>query len=54
MWWRCCQTNKPKHQYSFDVYFYEINNERHSVRTASRLISKVLRFQNELTELNRL
>ena len=51
---RCCQTNQPKHQYSFDEYFYEVTNERHSVRAASRLSLNVLRFESDLFELNRL
>ena len=50
----CCQTNEPKHQYSFDDYFYEVTNERHSVRAASRLSLIVLRFESDLCELNRL
>ena len=32
----CCQTNEPKHQYSFDAHVYEVTKERHSVRAASR------------------
>ena len=51
---RCCQTNEPKHQYSFDAYFYEVTKERHSVRAASRLSLNVLRFESDLCELNRL
>ena len=50
----CCQTNEPKHQYSFDEFFYEVTNERHSVRAASRLSLNVLRFESDLCELNRL
>ena len=46
--WRCYQTNEPKHQYSFYVYFYEINNEHHRMRAASRLILNVLRFESDL------
>ena len=49
-----CQTNESKHQYSFDEYFYEITNERHSVRAASRLSLNILRFESDLCELNRL
>ena len=52
--WRCCQTNAPKHQYSFDEYFYEVTKERHSLRTASLLSLNVLRFESDLCELNRL
>ena len=52
--WRCCQTNEPKHEYSFDVYIYKVTKERHSVRAASRLSLKVLRFESDLCELNRL
>ena len=51
---RCCQTNEPKHQYSFDGYFYEVTKERHSVRAASRLSLNVLRFESDLCELNKL
>ena len=51
---RCCQTNEPKHQYSFDGYVYEVTNERHSVRAASRFSLNVLRFESDLCELNRL
>ena len=36
------------------VIFYEITKERHSVRAASRLILKVVRFESDLWELNRL
>ena len=50
----CCQTNEPKHQYSFDEYVYEITKDRHSVRAASRLSLNVLRFESDLCELNRL
>jgi len=50
----CCQTNGPKHQYSFDEYVYEITKERHSVRAASRYSLNVLRFESDLCELNRL
>ena len=50
----CCQTNEPKHQYSFDGYVYEVTNERHSVRAASRFSLNVLRFESDLCELNRL
>ena len=50
----CCQTNEPKHQYLVDGYFYEVNNERHSVRAASRFSLNVLRFESDLCELNRL
>ena len=50
----CCQTKEPKHQYSFDEYFYEVTYERHSVRAASRLSLNVLRFESDLCELNRL
>ena len=52
--WRCCQTNEPKHQYLVDEYFYEVTNERHSVRAASRFSLNVLRFESDLCELNRL
>ena len=34
--------------------FYEISKERHSVRAASRFSLKVLRFESDLCELNRL
>ena len=51
---RCCQTNEPKHQYSFDEYFYEGTSERHSVRAASRLSLNVLLLEDDLCELNRL
>ena len=51
---RCCQTNEPKHQHSFDGNFYEITKERHSVRAASRLSLNVLRFESDLCELNKL
>ena len=51
---RCCQTNEPKHQYSFDGYVYEVTKERHSVRAASRFSLNVLRFESDLCELNRL
>ena len=50
----CCQTNEPKHQYSFDQYFYELTKERHSVIAASRFSLNVLRFESDLCELNRL
>ena len=43
----CCQTNEPKHQYLVDGYFYEFNNERHSVRATSRFSLNVLRFESE-------
>ena len=51
---RYCQTNEPKHQYSFDEYFYEVTNERHSVRAASRFSLNVLRFESDFCELNKL
>ena len=51
---RCCQTNEPKHQYLVDGYFYEVTNERHSVRAASRFSLNVLRVESDLCELNRL
>ena len=47
----CCQTNEPKHQYSFDEYFYEVTNERHSVSAASRFSLNVLRFESCLGPL---
>ena len=50
----CCETNEPKHEYSFDVYIYKVTKERHSVRAASRVSLKVLRFERDLCELNRL
>ena len=50
----CCQTNEPKHQYSFNEYLYEVTKERHSVRAASRLSLNVLRFESDLCELNKL
>jgi len=34
--------------------FYEVTNERHSVRAASRFSLNVLRFESDLCELNRL
>jgi len=49
-----CQTNEPNHQYSFDGFSYEVTNERHSVRAASRLSLNVLRFESDLCELNKL
>ena len=52
--WRCCQTNEPKHQHSFEAHVYELTKERHSVRAASRLSLNVLRFESDLCELNRL
>ncbi len=51
---RFCQTKEPKHQYSFDEYFYEVTKERHSVRAASRFSLNVRRFESDLCELNRL
>ena len=45
---RCCQTNEPKHQYSFDEYVHEVTKERHSVRAASRLSLNVLRLESDL------
>ena len=50
----CCQTNEPKHQYSFDGYVYQVTKERYSVRAASRLSLNVLRLASDLCELNRL
>ena len=50
----CCQTKEPKHQYSFDEYFYEVTNERHSLRAASWFSLNVLRFESDLCELNKL
>jgi hypothetical protein len=50
----CCQTNEPKHQYSFGEFCYEVTKERHSVRAASRFSLNVLRFERDLCELNRL
>ena len=47
----CCQTNEPKHEYSFDVYIYKVTKERNSVRAASRFSLKVLRFESDLCEL---
>ena len=41
----CCQTNEPKHQYSFDAHVYEVTKERHSVRAASRFSLNVLRVE---------
>ena len=49
-----CQTNEPKHQYSYDGFFYEVTKDRHSVRAASWLSLNVLRFESDLCELNRL
>ena len=51
---RCCQTNERAHQYLVDGNFYEITKERHSVRVASRFSLKILRFESDLCELNRL
>jgi len=34
--------------------FYGVTKERHSVRAASRLNLKLLRFESDLCELNRL
>ena len=51
---RCCQTNEPNHQYSFDGFSYEVTKERHSVRAASRFSLNVLRFESDLCELNKL
>ena len=50
----CCQTNEHEHRYLVDGNFYEITKDRHSVRAASRLSLKVLRFVSDLWELNRL
>ena len=50
----CCQTNEPKHQYSFDEYVHEVTKQRHSVRAASRFSLNLLRFERDLCELNRL
>ena len=47
----CCQTNEPKHQYSFDENVYEVTKDRHSVRAASRFSLKVLRVDSDLCEL---
>ena len=44
----------PSISIRFDGYFYEITKERHSVRAASRFSLKVLRFESDLCELNRL
>ena len=52
--WRCCQTNERAHQYLVDGNFYEITKERHSVRAVSRFSLKILRFESDLCELNRL
>ena len=51
---RCCQTKQPKHQKPEERGFYEAIRERHSVRAVSRLSLKVLRFESDLCELNRL
>ena len=36
------------------VIFYKVTKDRHSVRAASRFSLKVLRFESDLCELNRL
>ena len=40
--YRCCQTNRLKHQKPWEREFYEAIRERHSVRTASRLSLKLV------------
>ena len=50
----CCQTNWLKHHKPGERVFYEAIRERHSVRAASRFSLKVLRFESDLCELNRL
>ena len=52
--WRCCLTNEPKHQYSFDPNFNEGTKERHSMGATSRFSLNVPRFESDLCELNRL
>ena len=49
----CCQTTRLKHQQSKSVKFYEITNERHSVRAVSRLSLKVLRCDSDFCDLKR-
>jgi hypothetical protein len=49
--YRCCQTNRLKHQKPWERGFYEAIRERHSVRAASRFSLKVLRFESDLCEL---
>ena len=50
----CCQTNRLKHQKPRERALYVNIRERHSVRAASRISLKVLRFESDLCELNRL
>ena len=51
---RCSETNHLKHQVPGERSLYDEKRERHSVRAASRLSLKVLRFESNLCELNRL
>ena len=46
--------SSPSISIGLSALFYEITKERHSVRAASRLSLKVLRFESDLCELNRL
>ena len=46
--------SSPRISIGLSALFYEITKERHSVRAASRLSLKVLRFESDLCELNRL
>ena len=41
----CCQTNDPKHQFSFGGYVYEVKNDKNQFHL-SRTFSVVLRVQN--------
>ena len=43
---RCSETNQLKHQEPGERSFYEAIRERNSVRAASRLSLKVLRFES--------
>ena len=46
--------SSPSISIGLSTLFYEISKERHSVRAASRFSLKVLRFESDLCELNRL
>ena len=46
--------SSPSISIGLSTLFYEITKERHSVRATSRLNLKVLRFESDLCELNKL
>jgi len=51
---RAIRLKIPRISIHLMAIFYEVTKERHSVRAASRCSLKLLRFQSDLCEWNRL